>query len=598
MRLHKYLVLLLFVSIPATSLAQNTATNETISAPVASTNESESTAAVSEPASTTDSSTGDQSQNEVSAPENKSYSFEDEVEQDYSDEALSADLDALLQDEEEDLISFGLKGYYRVRGIILDEPDLLKAEKVKNLAFVQHRLWLTPEIRLNKTPSVKLTGDIIVGEGTSVCKSPSLMGIHTHSCTGMWGANGENVLSTNTADQFANITFLRVWGEARTPVGVVRAGRQASHWGLGLFSNDGQHDQLFGDNHAADTYDRLAFATKPLGEDSDLIVALVGDKIVEGSPTLSATGLGNNDDAFEAIGLVLYSTDPLKAGYYQVFRKQSSTRSKIFISDMYAYLDIGLIYGGFEMLWLYGDSQGVPHTKVGNQLEISYPNTKINVWAWAAEIGLRGTAYDGIVRFGNVTGDQNELSDGTISSFSLNPNYRAGLIMWDYANANRAERVLEAKFDQLEFLKDEGKATQAQIDELKELADLNRTRGAINNAFFINPVIQYHPTTSIEAKFGFLWAQANDEILLLAGNANSPRGRTYGYEFDIGLMYTINKVFELGFEAAYLLPGDAFDRVPTSIDPKSGTEVAIAGSTIKPDHGRMAMFKATWNIDY
>ena len=536
---------------------------------------------------------------DVSAPaaDESSFSFADESSA--SSDALSQELDALLKDDDQKLVSFGLKGYYRVRGIYLDQPDLSDTERPHNLSFMQHRLWLSPEMTLNKKPAVKLTADILVGEGLEPCSDASLQGIHTHPCTGMWGTNGDNLLDTNSADQVANITVARLWGEALTPVGVIRLGRQPSHWGLGLFSNDGQHKQWFGDNHRADTYDRLAFATKPMGEDSNLIVALVGDKIVEGSPTLSATGHGNKDDVLEAIGLVLYNTDPLKLGFYQVFRKQVDTSSQVHISDIYGYLDIGLLYGGFEMFWLYGKTEALPIVTVQSQVDLLYPEVKLNVWSWAAELGLRGRSYDGLVRFGSAGGDNNETDDREVQTFTLNSNYRAGLIMWDYANANRAERVLQAKLAQLEYLRDNGRATQNQINEVLKVADLNRTRGGINNAFFVNPVVNYKLGDSASVRGGVLWAQANDDIFLIGyPNQYSPVGRNYGWEFDIGADYNIAKSFSLGFEGAYLLPGDAFNRVESVRDPASGQLVPIAGSLIKPDHARLAMLRATWNIDY
>ena len=49
------------------------------------------------------------------------------------------------------------------------------------------------------------------------------------------------------------------------PVGLVKIGRQESHWGMGLLANHGNgFDDTFGENHAGATYDRVVFATKPL----------------------------------------------------------------------------------------------------------------------------------------------------------------------------------------------------------------------------------------------------------------------------------------------------------------------------------------------
>src|SRR5690606_28967482 len=61
---------------------------------------------------------------------------------------------------------------------------------------------------------------------------------------------GQNSLSDSVAVK-------RVWGEYTTPIGLLRFGRMASHWGLGMLVNDGNgHDSDYGS-----TADRLLFVT-------------------------------------------------------------------------------------------------------------------------------------------------------------------------------------------------------------------------------------------------------------------------------------------------------------------------------------------------
>ena len=46
----------------------------------------------------------------------------------------------------------------------------------------------------------------------------------------------------------ADFKLNRAWVEITLPVGVVRAGRQPSHWGMGLLANHGDgFDDMFGD---------------------------------------------------------------------------------------------------------------------------------------------------------------------------------------------------------------------------------------------------------------------------------------------------------------------------------------------------------------
>jgi hypothetical protein len=89
--------------------------------------------------------------------------------------------------------------------------------------------------------------------------------------------------------------------EFKVPIGLVRAGRQGSNWGMGLLANDGNgFDDTFGDNKTGATYDRIIFATKPITvattiagkpKDVPLIAAIGVDRLVE-DPLLQYYGYG------------------------------------------------------------------------------------------------------------------------------------------------------------------------------------------------------------------------------------------------------------------------------------------------------------------
>ena len=179
------------------------------------TDSEEATTAATETAQSTEPVSGETASETTVPTAAKSVVYEDYEYETYSDEELSAELDELLEEEESSIIEFDVSGYYRIRGTIVDEPDVWADAYPKNLAFMQHRLWVSPEVRLRTKPSVKLMADILFGENTQPCQDPSVRTVLVHPCTGLWGANGDNILATNTADQFANITVARVYGEAR-----------------------------------------------------------------------------------------------------------------------------------------------------------------------------------------------------------------------------------------------------------------------------------------------------------------------------------------------------------------------------------------------
>lgn len=117
----------------------------------------------------------------------------------------------------------------------------------------------------------------------------------------VWGDNADNASTPLFAErpsdtgidgtETANIKVFRAWAELKIPVGILRIGRQSSHWGLGLLANHGDgFDDDFGENHYGNSFDRFLFATNPVaianairggGPAIPLTVAVAVDRLVE-----------------------------------------------------------------------------------------------------------------------------------------------------------------------------------------------------------------------------------------------------------------------------------------------------------------------------
>ncbi|RMF17702.1 MAG: hypothetical protein D6761_03815 [Candidatus Dadabacteria bacterium] len=549
----------------------------------------EAAAAASEPATAATSST--------ESSDSDLYFFGD-------DSDLSA-IDALLEEPTWDGPRFGIDGYYRARWNVIGNPGA-ESDRVQvgpdRLDFIQHRLRLQPRIELND--KTRIVADAIVGEGVRRCDpSNAIQPYHPGPCNGFWGANGLTVLDKQAVDTFFNFKVVSFWGEVTTPVGVVRVGRQPSHWGLGIFSNDGLHDQDFGDNHFGDNYDRFVFATKPMGEDSDLITALIYDRMSAGTPQLGIPGMAQIQDPsktiHEGILVLLYKTAPLDLGVYQVLRTQNNPFSRIIATDVYGRLDIGLLYGAFESVWVYGKSRSLPFL---DQEDLSYrlgDKVKVGQWGWAFEGGLRFDWYDFKLKMGNAQGDQNLTNDRPrpkVKSITLHPDYNIGLVMFDYAYANLVERRIAQNFDRLGVLVDDGVLTQAQVDELQIAADLARTNGGVSNAFYVNPIAVLNPTEDLTVKAGLLWARSNAGIAVLGEGANAVYHHNLGWEFDGGFEYRFRQRFAVGAEGGLLLPGDAFDQPETRLDVESGLNVPVAGTLYSADPVWLSQLRFTFYI--
>lgn len=507
-------------------------------------------------------------------------------------------IEDLLAEPEWDGLRFGLKGYYRVGWNFLHEVDGNDAQKPSSFHYGQHRLRLKPTIGLND--KTFLYGDVIVGQSERGCTSPA-RGLIPAPCDGILGAAGLTVLDTNLSDAFANIRLVRFWGEVTTPVGVIRAGRQPSHWGLGLFSNDGEHEQEFGDVQFGDTYDRIAFATKPLGADSDFITALVYDFIAEGTAIQGVPGaptlLDDRDDVHEGVLVLLYKTAPLDFGVYQVSRYQNRPRNYIWATDVYARLDIGLIYAAFESVWLYGSSRAVPMLDQAALEVVEGDKLWVDGWGWASEVGLRFDWYDVKVKFGSAQGDQTSINDGKLSSLTFKPDYNVGLIMFDYAYANLVERQIASQFATLDALVRGGVLSPADVAKLGLVADLGRTRGGVTNAFFVNPIATFRPIDGLEGKLGVVWAQTNDGVAVVGSGVNAEFADSLGWEVDAGLEWTFRKRFRAGVEAGVFFPGDVFNRPETTVDPATGVSVQLAGPTEKAPTSYLTALRLTYSLD-
>lgn len=516
-------------------------------------------------------------------------------------------IDALLEEPRWDDVRFSLDGYYRLRYNYVHNPDVQGAgfeSGASRLGYGQHRLRLLPSIGLNDKTFLK--ADFVVGQGVQPCDVAEYQSFFPHPCNGIFGANGVTVLDTQLSDAFGNLTALRFWGEVTTPIGVIRAGRQPSHWGMGIFANDGLHESEFGDPQFGDTFDRLTFATKPLGEDSDLIVAAVYDLISEGTPALGVPGnpqvQRSRDNINEGIVVLLYKTAPLDLGLYQVFRRQRKPfETTIYVTDLYGRLDIGLIYGTFEILWVYGDTKSLPFLDQAPTRPEYALGQKVDIgqFGWASELGLRFDWYDIKLKLGSAQGDQNLTNEPKpkVTGFSFNPDYNVGLIMFEYAYANLIEERIANNFDRLGVLVDDGVLTQAQVDEMELSADLSRTQGGVSNAFYLNPIAVLEPVDGLVTKLGILWAQSNTGLAVLGEGSNAKYAKDLGWEFDAGVEYTFRKKFSIGVEGGVFLPGSVFDRPETEFDEVTGLDVPVATSDLmSADPMYLGQFRLTYRI--
>lgn len=178
----------------------------------------------------------------------------------------------------EDDWDFTLEGYYRYRGYAFHN---LYAGQEEPGRYMTQRLRLQPQINFEDRAKFTMMADVI---------DDAVWGDNQSFASTSLFANDPSLTRTD-GQQGPSFQIKRAWLETNLAIGTFKAGRQESHWGMGLLANSGNgFDDAFGENHAGATFDRILFATKPLavtkalfgfGSDMPLYVGYAFDRLVE-----------------------------------------------------------------------------------------------------------------------------------------------------------------------------------------------------------------------------------------------------------------------------------------------------------------------------
>ena len=464
-------------------------------------------------------------------------------------------------------VSLQLNGYYRVRHYTLSNITGDKNSPDHEINYFTHQLRIKPDLNINE--KVSLSIDVL-------------------GLSGVFGNNPGNILSMSTSDTYADIILKRAYMKVMLPAGVLMAGRMPSHFGLGIFSNDGDHPVEFGDTNIDNTYDRILFATKPLGKNSSLLVALFYDKLVESEhlPALEgtiSTDIGDSKDDINDWGLVVkYGLNnflgKLKMGFYFLNRWQSSTDTNLYIPDVYVSWSKNIFHAAFELAFINGKTSSIPVFL--NNL-IKKPSIDISSFGGVLDIGAKLKPLDDLyMEVGYASGDKpgaEAFDDLRYSQFSIDRNHEVGLLLFQYAysyftsaKAAAAVQYLQQNETNLKALQTFNGLSDTYVDEyISYVHLLMPSRGSISNAFYIFPVVRYKPVDSLLLKFAVLGAwvtgkdhrvETNRVVSVVNGAPVYAHGSNYGWEFDLGVSLFYTKNVTLGIQGGYLIPGDIFQK--------------------------------------
>lgn len=473
-----------------------------------------------------------------------------------------------------DSLGFTMHGEYEIRYRAMTDLRLEPPQGRPDLGslgqshYVVHWMRLSP--RLTFKDKVAIVGQIDVPRGLVIGDTTTLV-----------GAARDPLAEHQWLTAHPRYLYL----EFDSPIGLVRAGQQGSHWGMGILANDGDHGTLFGDYGRGSLVERAMLATSPMGKDGPLVVALAGDLVFEDN---TADLVDNEDLAVQGVLAVRWRMKQAELGVYGVLRSQSRESASIdertsFTEELFAgIVDVTgkwnarvpgsnvFVFGEAEAAMIAGSTtfgRGVygPIAASGSEREAE----SVRSFGAAVRLGAARKKGRGLGEFGDVvvqlewgyaSGDADPY-DGVSRRFTFDPNHNVGLVLFD--------QVLAWKTARAATLAGDPSLVRRPAPGLQFLP----SNGGIFGATYLNPTAVVRPKRWLDLKAGVVIAQATADVVdpyragALGDYANydggDERSHNLGLELDLGadvrFVVSDSLKLHLGAEGGVLLPGRAFD---------------------------------------
>lgn len=397
----------------------------------------------------------------------------------------------------------------------------------------------------------------------------------------------EDLTPRDSFNGFENVQPRWLYAQIDTAIGVLRIGQQPNHWGMGLFANDGDHPPLFGDYRYGSISERVLFATRPGGKDSDFVVAIAGDLVYRDN----TARLSRGDHAFQGVLAAFYEHGYDRLGVFSTLRHQTNDRTSA--GPFHTYVDsldaLAVDAHGRvavpvpnEKAFFFGEAEAIlvlGSTNIVRTQDQAASGTRTSVLAYggaavagfvrraeASEVGQkRASAFGDLVmqvEAGYASGDADPY-DGTQRRLVFDPNHKIGLLLFDEVLRFQTARAATAAADPL--LSNSSRRSPG-LDQLP-------SNGGVFGAQYLNPTVIVRPRPWLDLKGGAVVAQSTADLVdpylvttqgayvnYRGGNA---RKKDLGVELDAGvearrpLGYGLT--LALGAQGGVLFPGGAME---------------------------------------
>jgi uncharacterized protein (TIGR04551 family) len=457
------------------------------------------------------------------------------------------------------------------------------------------RMRLEPVINIDEKASVHMQIDVLdnlvlgstpdgaFGDGTP---RPTNIPVNGFSGGQVDPQAGRNSLTDS-------IRVKRAWAEVMTPLGLVKFGRQPSHWGLGILANSGGEDPFHGtydlDSDYGDTADRLMFGTMIPGTQYRVAVAT---DWASTTPTAGQTDVFRN--RYDGQPFDLEDADDVNQWLVVLARLDKPED----FQDTVDQGEIALNYGGYFVYRTQGwDTTGLSIGGDASVATFARRDAKAyipDVWVHlghkkldfeaeaVAIVGSIGSLSDvfptvdeelDIRQFGGVAKVGYKMVDDKLR-LGMEVGYASG-DQWDpvqpgRTNVRDARAVPCANLDSGVPCNDRtSNAFKFDFAYTVDLILFRELLGAVTNATYLRPTLSYDLTKSINFKFQSVLSFANKPV------ATPGNGSMYGVEFDTDLGYS-NEGFFAGVAAGVLFPLSAMDQL--IVDSGGNSFVVDAGN--------------------
>jgi hypothetical protein len=479
---------------------------------------------------------------------------------------------------------------YRAQYTVI-HPILLNSEDQRRANWIEHRGRFGGTVDYDDAVAIVLSADLLDGvlwgdNGTFTREPEPNAGVNAtarnpnlaRQCVAYLG-EGDQLQPSSYGLSLCDAEVLklrRLYGQVRTPVGVLRIGRQPVSVGMGVQTTTGDGRQnRFGVSGSGDYVDRALFATKPLeafkpkeqrnhSEHEGLVVALMYDRWVSDSLT-------SFSDDLHGVALALRFGEPelgalvrdLELLGYLAHRWSPAFETAVNVIGTRAAVRVGDVHAGLDLVTNFGTTREVSdaYSLISNDPILEQDVRQLGTRAVVRFDQPHWTAY---FELDYASGDGDPQVTTPLTQFRFSEDTNVGLLLFEHVVRLQSARAAAAGVELLRRLGSDTFPSE-RID----------TRGAFTDAFAIFPQLDVRPIDTLLLRAGVLVAWAPEGLIDPVGTLRAKDGlgieddlvnfvggkpgNFYGVELDGRFQWRFLDHFAFDLEGAVLFPGDALE---------------------------------------